>query len=157
MKAWGSWIGLLVGLFCATNVLAELKRIPIQDRNVFESQFIECAMKRFQGRCLLPLFRDHGSPKFGNVEPVAIQLNTVLQEAGERLGVYEVHTFRKIIKADTYDDRIYLIEMGDGTLICFRVVFRNVLGKWYVGTYRLSADEEAMLKLLDLPLPNGLL
>jgi hypothetical protein len=105
----------------------------------------------------VPLFVGHASPLFIEPEKGAQKFSALLQKLSREVGLYKVSSFRKTMKAGIYDDRVYLIEARSGSLACFRLVFRKVLGKWYVGTYRISGDEEASFKLLDLPLPKAIL
>ncbi|MDR0700849.1 MAG: hypothetical protein LBF61_00305 [Azoarcus sp.] len=152
MKARNRWVGLLVGLLCAASTLAESKSIPVEDRNAFEKQFIECAMEKFRNGCLLPLFLDHASPKMKNPDITVAQIDAVLQAMAGKSGVYGVHIISKTMKTDLYDDRAYIIEMGDGRLMCFRLIFENTLDKWYVFSYQFSDDKEALRKILGIPI-----
>jgi hypothetical protein len=82
----------------------------------------------------------------------ATQIDAVLKEMAGKSGVYGIHMLSKTMKTDLYDDRAYIIEMGDGGLLCFRLIFENVLDKWYVFSYQFSGNKDALRKFLGIPI-----
>ncbi|MDR0700850.1 MAG: hypothetical protein LBF61_00310 [Azoarcus sp.] len=158
MKAWNRWTVFWAGLLCATGALAaSAKPIPIEDRDAFEKQFIECILAGSLDGCIVPLFLGHASPLLAGSEKGAEQLNAALQRVAKEVGWRKVHSFSKTMKAGIFDERVYLVEAKNGKLGCFHVVFMKQLGKWYVGAYEISSEREDIAKTLGLPLPGDLL
>jgi hypothetical protein len=158
MKTWNTWAGFWVGLLCATGALAaSTKPIPIEDRDAFEKQMIECVLAGSLNGCIVPLFVGHATPL--SVEPGkgAEQFNIILQKVAKDVGWRKVYNISKTMKAGILDERVYLIEAKNGGLGCFRIVFVKHLGKWYISAYQLSNEDEIILKALGLPLPGDLL
>jgi hypothetical protein len=137
----------------ATSALA-LERVSIVDKDAFEKQYIECISSGIRNNCIVPLFRDHdasaGYDAFKQAEESANKLNTLFHQLLKETYVYKVHIISKKTKAEVYDDREYLIQWGTGKVTCFRVLFREIKGKWYVANFQLINDSEYITKILDL-------
>jgi hypothetical protein len=149
MKTWVKCYAFLAGLACATVALAT-EPMPIADRDVFEKQYIECIKEGIKNDCIVPLFMNHVTLGSKGVEDTVHKFNSALQQLIKGTNVYGVYVISKTIKAEIYDDRTYLIQWGNGSVTCFRVLFRQILGEWYMANLQLRNDNENIIKILDL-------
>jgi hypothetical protein len=141
-------LGVLAGLVCANVMAGE----PIKDRDVFEKQYIACMKSGFKNDCFLTLFLGHMVPNTPREDEENIKkLNKTLKEMFANFRIYDIHALDKVMTAGISERRTYILEReGDGNVIGYRVIFRKVLGEWYVFSFHWSESEEKLRKLLNL-------
>jgi hypothetical protein len=151
MKTWVKCYVFLAGLACAASVLAA-ESTPITDVDAFEKQYLECIMGGVKNDCITALFKEHAplGAKPENIEKSMVNVRDSFQKFLKGTNVFKIHVVDKKLKAGIYDDRIYLIETANTNLLCFRVVFRKILDKWYIAGFQLSDEEKVIIKLMDL-------
>lgn len=143
---------LLCGLI-STGVTANDKATineKISDKNAFETQYIKCIEQGLKAGCFQSVFSGHFDfqPKQELLAPDAENF-FIRWMAG--LSIYKVHVASKIVKADIFDNRSYLIERSDGELVGFFVGFRSVKGNWYVYDIQGGSSDLYIRRLLEMP------
>jgi hypothetical protein len=144
---------LVAGLLLSGVAIAG-ESVPIEDRDAFEQQYIECIMSGAKDDCLISIFSGRLAPQFADQDKIVNGLNKYYLEKIASPSAYKVHVIDKIMKAGIFDNRSYLIERDDGSLIGFYVSFRKTKEKWFVFSFRFNSSEDYVLKLLSMP-PAG--
>jgi hypothetical protein len=151
---------IILGLFLASIATANGQvpvGVPIEDKDAFEKQYIECIMSGFKNKCLATLVGRH-LPPMNNHSPndLADDLEKALQRAKDSpsglLSIYKVHPLDKINKGGVWDIRTYAVEYSNEKYQGAYINFRKIKEKWYVSRVSLgSATTEHLRKLLELP------
>jgi hypothetical protein len=143
-------LGLLIGIFLSSTTMAS-EPVPIEDRDAFEKQYVDCIISKANDNCLVSLFLDHLDPKIKEADKVMEDTNKYWIEALAICQPYAVHVLDKVIRANAFEGRSYLIECHDGNIRETYVNFRKIREGWYVFGFRLTNSEEMMRRLLNIP------
>jgi hypothetical protein len=147
MKTWfRHGLSVLAGLTFSVAALAA-EPTPIEDRDAFEKQYIDCVEGGLKDKCFSALFLSHLDPITEEGRKSLNQLDGIYQ-AGV---AYKVHPLDKVMRAGVVDCRTYLIEQPNGDFVGASVTFRKSKGKWYVFAFLIDGSNEFVKKLLKLP------
>jgi hypothetical protein len=152
MKTWIKYtLSIIIGLaFSAIAIAGE--SVPIEDRNAFEKQYIDCIMSGAKDNCMVAIFSMLPVPRHKNNGEVAEMLNEYYMKKMATHPVYKVHLIEQMIKAGVFDSRSYLVERDNGSLMELHVIFRNIKGKWFVFKFVLDFSLKHTFKLLGMPI-----
>jgi hypothetical protein len=146
---------LLVGLVFSIAAMAK-EPVPIEDRDVFEKQLITCIMSELENDCIISLFSAHLDPDIEDRDDFIINTNSFFKKELENSSVYEIHVIDKVIKADLFDSRTYIIEYSSRKFLGLHISFTGIEGKWYVSYLDAGDSEEFIRRILGLPpLPDN--
>jgi len=152
MKA-GNFI-FATGVLLVT-IAAAYAQTPVEDKDAFEKQYIECIMSGLKNKCFSALFSGHFSPEAEDRAPYISQATKSLYMfdgfANQLGSVYQVHLLDKIMRANVLDSRTYLIEHSNNRFSGAYISFIRVKGEWYVISFNISDSDEFVKKLLKLP------
>ena len=138
-------LGVVVGLFFSVVAMAS-EPVPIEDKDAFEKQYIDCLKSGFKDKCFSALFSSHltlGADRVSLDQADSFYKNESL--------VYEIHVLDKVIRAGVFDSSTYLIERTDAVFAGADVTFMKLKGAWYVYSYSVNTSSEFVLKILNLP------
>ncbi|MDR3055027.1 MAG: hypothetical protein LBU53_06440 [Zoogloeaceae bacterium] len=147
-------LGVVAGLLFSVAALAG-ESVPIEDKDAFEKQYLDCIVSGARDNCLVSIFSNHLDPQFTNQDVIVDRFSRYYQEKMATPSVYKVHLIEKTIKAEVFDNRSYLIERDNGSLVGFYVSFRSIKDKWFVFTFKVSNTEEYVFKLLGMPIVDA--
>ncbi|GHT97677.1 hypothetical protein AGMMS49545_24110 [Betaproteobacteria bacterium] len=100
-------LGFVVGLLFTIAAMAS-EPVPIEDKDAFEKQYIDCIESGAKNDCLVSIFSNHFDPQFKNPGEIVDGFNKYYQEKMTLPPVYRVHVIEKTIKAEVFDNRSYL-------------------------------------------------
>lgn len=142
---------LLAGLFFCTALAGE--PVPIEDRDAFEKQYIECLMSGLKDDCLVSVFSGRIDKSVKNSEEAIRQSNTYYRDILQISpgAVYKIHPLDKIVRAGMFDSRTYLIEYDSDGLLLFCIIFIKRKENWYVGAYNMFSEDKEIFDALNLP------
>jgi hypothetical protein len=143
---------LIAGLLFASIGTAN-GQTPIKDKDAFEKKYIECIMSGWKNKCFSALIIGHFRPNFEDKIPlVKKELHNIDELANQFGSVYRVHPLDKIIRANIWDNRTYLIEHFNGKFSGAYINFIKIKEEWYVYTFLFDNSEEFIKKLLKIPM-----
>jgi hypothetical protein len=143
---------LLAGLFFCTVLASE--PVPIEDRDAFEKEYLECFMSGLKDNCFISIFSEHLDYGFANPDELLRELNSSYLDMQKiHSPIYKIHVLDKIIRADVFDSRTYIVEYFGGTMKGLHVVFRKVKENWYVFAISMKGDRDgaAFYRILNIP------
>jgi hypothetical protein len=149
-------LAFLAGLILSGVAMAG-EPVPIEDRDAFEKEYLECFKSGLKDNCFISVFSGHLDQNVKEPEKSLNKANTYYLDVirispGSAPGsVYKIHPLNKEMRAGIFDSRSYLIERFNGGLLGFYVVFRKLKGNWYVFAYAMDESEDFVLKLINLP------
>jgi hypothetical protein len=141
---------LVAGLLLSGVAIAG-ESVPIEDRDAFEQQYIECIMSGAKDNCMVLIFSSLPVPRNKDKGEIVEMLNKYYLKEIAHQPVYKVHVIERVMKAGVFDNRSYLIERDDGSLVGLYVSFRNIKDKWFVFKFTLNLSYGYIFKLLDMP------
>jgi hypothetical protein len=146
-------LSLLVGIFLSAMTMAS-EPVPIKDKDAFEKQYIECFMSGLKGNCFISVFSGHLDQTVENPNETLSRTNSFYLDIQKRhSSIYKIHILDKIVRADVFDSRTYIVEHSDETLIGLYVVFVKRKENWYVYSIYMkdNDDGELLHRILNLP------
>jgi hypothetical protein len=146
MKAWlKHGFGLLAGLVFSCAAPAD-EPAPIEDRDAFEKQYVECFKSEWKDKCLSTLFLIHLDSGFEDANKILNQLENMQDTLG--CLPYDVHIVDKVIRGEVFDSRTYLIECSNRNFVGSQVIFRRTKGQWHVFAIHFGNEDEFLQKIL---------
>ncbi len=141
---------VLSGLLLASACVAGER---IKDKDVLERDYLSCMADGFKNKCLSSVLGGHFDPWTKADDEAKILANTeaFLQRWIGGKGIYGVHRASAQVKADVFDNRVYLVERDDGELAAFNVGFRKVKGDWFIYELEGGTSDKFIRGLLDMP------
>ncbi len=138
----GSLLFLLSSLACAGESISDLK--------AFDAQVVGCLSKFSNtSRCnekILARYIVPGSE--AQLAPVASQLDDFMAKWLGSDGVYKVHPIMSKKTGDLFLAKTYLIEDDKGNLMSYSYSLLRRLGKWYVFSFAIDSNGDAIEEVL---------
>lgn len=139
-----------VAMFSALCQAAE----PIGDKEKFEADYVKCIQSGFSNGCWIKVFSGHSIPWADGEERRLRTSEAAYKEWLDGQSVYKVHLGTKEIKGEIYDNRSYVVERDDGSVVGLWMSFRQVKGKWYFGEMLGSSSDEFIRTSLGIKRPQ---
>jgi hypothetical protein len=152
MKAFSFFSRFLVGLVgavFAANVMAASE--PIEDKDDFGKRFVDCINLGAKNNCLSKVTEKHVDPSFRGGAADLRKAYKFWETNLSECRVYKVHVLDKVVRADLFESRPYIIECADGAFLGAYINLRKVKERWYVFGFSLKDSEEFVFRLLDYP------
>jgi hypothetical protein len=146
-------LAFLAGLILSGVAMAG-EPVPIEDRDAFEKQYIECFMSGLKDNCFISVFSGHLDRTIKNPTETLNKLNSYYLSIQKRhSSIYKIHALDKTIRAGVFDNRTYIVEHSNETLIGFNVIFVNRKGNWYAYSISMkdNDNDEFLYEILNLP------
>ncbi|GHT97636.1 hypothetical protein AGMMS49545_24070 [Betaproteobacteria bacterium] len=129
-------LGVVIGLLFSVAAMAS-EPVPIEDRDAFEKQLITCISSDLKSNCIASLFSAHFDPAFKDRDNTVSYVNNSVKNDMENCSVYKVHVVNRVLKADLFDNRSYVIE-------CSNVTFFGL----YIGLSRMLKNPAPIMYML---------
>jgi hypothetical protein len=147
-------LALLAGLVLPVSAMAN-EPIPIEDRDVFEKQFITCITSELENDCIASLFSAHLGPTAKDRDNLISYANSAFKKRFGKIPAHKIHVVNKMTKADLIDERAYIIERSNSDFYGLHINFKCLKGKWYLSRFSFGSSAEFIYRILDLPSTSG--
>jgi hypothetical protein len=123
---------------------------PINDLAAFDGKVTGCLSKfTSTARCTEQILGKHIVPgSEAQLAPVASQLDDFIAKWLGGDGVYKVHPITSRKAGDLFLEKTYLIEDDKGNLMAYSYALLKRLDKWYVFSFSIDSNGDAIEKIL---------
>lgn len=123
---------------------------PINNLNDFEAQVTGCLSKLSNtSRCAENILAKHIVPgSEAQLAPVAGQLDGFMEKWVDKQKIFAVHPIATKKAGDIYREKTYLLEDDMGNLMVFSYSVLRRLGKWYVFSFAINSNSDAVEAVL---------
>jgi hypothetical protein len=141
-------LGLLAGIFLSATAMAS-EPVPIEDRDAFEKQYLECFMSGLKDKCFLTLFSNHFDFGFEDRKEILNRLESAFTQHMLECLPYNIYTVDKVTRGGVFDGRTYLIECSNRNFVGVQIIFRMTKDQWHVSNMNIGDTNEFLQKILN--------
>jgi hypothetical protein len=118
---------------------------PISSLDGFETEITNCILKLSKSsRCLSAATEKNVLPGYEKIMSVADQVDTILVQWLDKEKVFAVNPIDTAKTGDMFLKKTYLIEDTSGNLLLFNYSLLKRLGKWYIFSFKVNSNSDAI-------------